>query len=168
MVAGNRASTFAFQFNIMTKSIRTEIIINSNRETVWNILTDLSAFPLWNPFIVSSKGVLNPGKRLINTLSNNGKTIVFKPVVGKVIENQYYDWTGHLFFKGLFDGHHYFQLEDIGNGQVKLIHGENFSGILSSYILNKIGGDTRNNFIRMNGAVKKRAESITKNIATPV
>ena len=157
-----------YQINIMTKSIRTEIIINASKETVWSILTDLSSYSTWNPFIVSSKGELRPGKRLINTLNNNGKTIVFKPIVGKVIENQYYDWTGHLLFKGLFDGHHYFELEDAGNGQVKLVHGENFSGILSNYILNKIGEDTCNNFIRMNGAIKKRAESVIQETAIPL
>jgi hypothetical protein len=153
-----------YQFNIMTNSIRTEIIITATKETVWNILTDFPAFPSWNTFIVSIKGELSTGKRLTNTLSNNGKTMVFKPVVGKVIENKYFDWVGNLYIKGLFDGHHYFEIEELANGQVKLIHGEEFSGLLSSYILKKIGQDTRNNFISMNGALKKRAESITHDI----
>jgi hypothetical protein len=153
-----------YQFNSMNKSIQTEIVINATKENVWNILTDFPSFPSWNPFIVSIKGEVKPGTKLINTLKNNGRTIVFKPMVGKVINNRYFDWVGHLFFKGLFDGHHYFEIEELANGQVKLIQGEQFSGLLSSYLLKKIGSDTRNNFISMNGAIKTRAEAVIKNI----
>lgn len=39
--------------------------------------------------------------------------------------------------KGLFDGHHFFQIEEINHIQVKQIHGENFSGLLSKIILKK-------------------------------
>jgi hypothetical protein len=61
--------------------------------------------------------------------------------------------------KGIFDGHHSFELEEVGNGQVKLIHSEKFSGILSGFLLKKIGADTRNNFVKFNEALKNRVES---------
>jgi hypothetical protein len=84
--------------------------------------------------------------------------MVFSPTVLSVVPYQYFDWLGSLFVKGLFDGHHYFEIDELAPNQVKLIHGEHFSGLLSGYILKKIGEDTRTNFIRMNTALKSRAE----------
>lgn len=144
----------------MNKSIQTEIIINASKEKVWNILTDLDQYTEWNPFIICSKGRLAKGERLTNTLLNGSKRIVFKPKVVSVVPHQYFDWLGSLFIKGLFDGHHYFEIDELAPDQVKLTQGEHFSGVLSSYILKKIGEDTRSNFIKMNAAVKQRAEAV--------
>ncbi|HEV7333275.1 MAG TPA: SRPBCC domain-containing protein [Flavisolibacter sp.] len=142
----------------MNKQIKTEIVINASKEKVWAILTDFSRYPQWNPFIVNVEGELAKAKKLKNTLRNGDKQFVFKPTVLSVVPYRYFDWLGSLVVKGLFDGHHYFEIEELGPRQVKLTHGEQFSGILSSTILKKIGEDTRNNFIRMNGAVKALAE----------
>ena len=60
--------------------------------------------------------------------------------------------------KGIFDGNHYFKIEVLAPGQVKLHHGENFSGLFSELIINKIGESARNNFLSMNEAIKKPAE----------
>jgi hypothetical protein len=142
----------------MNKSIRTEIIINASPEKVWSILTDFGHYPDWNPFIRSISGQLKVGSRLTNAIFNGSKEYVFRPKVLSVLEGKYFDWLGHLGIKGLFDGHHYFEIEELGAGQVKLSHGEDFSGILSGYILKKIANDTRAGFVRMNQAIRDRAE----------
>ena len=143
----------------MNKSIKTEIIINASKERVWQILTHFAEYPIWNPFIISIKGDLNNSKQLVNTLASGSKTYVFKPKILSVVPNQYFDWLGKLFVSGLFDGHHYFEIDELSPHQVKFTQGEHFSGLLSSYLLKKIGDETRNNFIRMNGALKAKAES---------
>ncbi|MBP7555396.1 MAG: SRPBCC domain-containing protein [Chitinophagaceae bacterium] len=142
----------------MKKRINTEIIINASAETVWKILTDLAAYPEWNPFIIKIEGTLQKGNRLRNTLKNGNKTIVFKPIIQDVTPLVSFSWLGSLFVKGLFDGTHFFKIEPVTPNQVKLIHGEEFSGLLSTMILKKIGDDTRENFVRMNQALKERAE----------
>lgn len=147
----------------MKKRINTEIIINASAETVWNILTDLAAYPEWNPFIIKIEGTFQKGNRLRNTLRNGCKTIVFKPIIQELTPLVSFSWLGSLFVKGLFDGKHFFKIEPAGPNQVKLIHGEEFSGLLSAMILKKIGDDTRENFVRMNQALKARAEA--ENIA---
>jgi hypothetical protein len=146
----------------MNKSIRTEIIINASSETLWSILTDFESYKDWNPFIVEISGKLEKGSRLKNTLKNGDKTFVFKPVIVELDSGKSFAWLGSLFFKGLFDGRHYFQIEELAQGQVKLIHGEDFSGIFSSAILKKIAEDTRANFIAMNQALRQKAEEVTK------
>ncbi len=143
----------------MQSTIRTEIIINAPKEKVWSILTNLEAFETWNPFLVKSKGTVAPGDRLENTMKNGDSTMTFRPKVLTVKPNEYFDWLGSLWVRGLFDGNHYFKIEETGPGQVNLIHGENFSGILSGMILKKIGEETRQNFIRMNQALKALAEA---------
>lgn len=45
----------------MSLQIRTEIVIQASKEKVWSILTNLGAYPEWNPFIVSSKGSIEKG-----------------------------------------------------------------------------------------------------------
>jgi len=142
----------------MNKSIKTEIIINSSKERVWNTLTSFKDYPGWNPFIISIEGELQPGRRLKNTLMNGDKKFVFKPVVMSVVPYQYFDWVGSLFVRGIFDGHHYFEIDELNANQVKLIQGEDFSGLFATAILKKIGNSTRNNFIAMNQAIKVIAE----------
>lgn len=142
----------------MSQSIRTEIIINASKEKVWEVLTDFEKYPQWNPFIIEVQGKAVAGSHLRNTMLNGESKMVFKPKVLKVEKNRYFDWLGSLFVKGLFDGHHQFELEEISSNQVKLKHSENFSGILSGMILKKIGSDTRQNFVRMNQALKQQAE----------
>ncbi|HRF20156.1 MAG TPA: SRPBCC family protein, partial [Chitinophagaceae bacterium] len=59
----------------MNKQIITEIIINSSKEKVWQVLTDFSSYHVWNPFIISIEGELKKGSKLKNTLRNGDKTI---------------------------------------------------------------------------------------------
>lgn len=148
----------------MKHEIRTEIIIGSSNERVYEILTNLSSYASWNPFIVHSEGVVKVGETIKNSMKNGNKTVLFKPKVLKAEKGKAFEWLGSLFIKGLFDGHHYFHIQKINANQVNLIHGEKFSGILSGMIFRKIGDDTRNNFIKMNRALKSLAESNTQAI----
>ncbi len=122
--------------------IRTEITIDASKEKVWNILTDLDNYKNWNPFIIISEGKVREGNQIINTMKNGRDIMKFKPIILKVEENNYFEWLGSLWFKGLFDGRHYFKIESADENQIKLIHGEHFSGILSNMILKKIGKQT--------------------------
>jgi len=140
--------------------IKTEIIINASQEKVWQVLTNLEEYSRWNPFIVRSIGSIAEGNTLTNTLKSGTGNMTFRPRVLKVEATTYFDWLGRLWVKGLFDGHHYFELKALGPDQVKLIHGEKFSGIFSGVIFRKIGEETRQNFEKMNAALKKEAEKI--------
>ena len=142
----------------MKRNIQTEIIIRSTPEKVYDILTDLEGFAEWNPFIIHSEGTVREGARIFNTLLNGNKPIKFKPRVLKAERGVAFEWLGHLRFKGIFDGHHYFHIENLGDGTVKLTHGENFSGLFSALILRQIGKGTMENFIAMNRALKQKCE----------
>ena len=51
-------------------------------------------------------------------------------MISKFEKNKEFRWKGKLFFKGLFDGEHYFILSDNKNGTTTITHGEYFSGVL--------------------------------------
>ncbi len=137
----------------MQKQITTEIELSFSPEQVWQVLVKLEEYHNWNPFIIRSKGKVIAGQQVENTMLNGPQEISFKPQILNVEVNRYFDWIGHLWIKGIFDGHHYFKLEPMAKG-TRLIHGENFKGILSGLILKKIGVQTRQNFIRMNEALE--------------
>jgi hypothetical protein len=75
-----------------------------------------------------------------------------------VKQYKYFDWLGSLFFEGLFDGNHFFKIDDLGNGQIKLTQAESFSGILIPTIFKSIGEETKSNFVKMNNSLKQLAE----------
>lgn len=142
----------------MNHGIRTEIVINAPAERVYKILTDLENYENWNPFIVKSEGTAEKGRKVKNTLKSGEKLITFRPRVLVAEKDLAFEWLGSLIIPGLFDGHHYFKIEEITKNRINLIHGEKFSGFLSGFLLRKIGEQTRENFIKMNRALKSEAE----------
>lgn len=142
----------------MAHSIRTEIIIRASATKVWNILCDFSAYPDWNPFLKSIEGSMETGSRLRCHIQNGRNTFVFRPRVTDCRSERRFEWLGHLWFQGLFDGRHYFEIEVLNEQQIRFIQGESFSGVLAGALLRKMGTDTRNGFIAMNQALKQRAE----------
>ncbi|MBZ0181591.1 MAG: SRPBCC domain-containing protein [Melioribacteraceae bacterium] len=142
----------------MHNEIKTEILINSSSQRVYEILTNLFDYEKWNPFIIKSEGIVGVGNRIKNTMKNGNKSIVFKPKIVKADKEKEFAWLGSFGVKGIFDGYHYFQIKTIEEGKVLLVHGEIFSGILARLILNKIGNQTYHNFLMVNKALKEFAE----------
>lgn len=143
------------------RNIETSIIIKSSAEKIWKVLTDFEKYQDWNPFIKNIEGQALEGSRIANTMQLEGqKSQTFKPTILVLKDQKEFRWIGHLFVKGIFDGEHYFLLEQLENQTVKLIQGENFSGILSGPILKMIEKSTLDGFHAMNEALKKRAEQL--------
>lgn len=134
--------------------LQTEINIEASPEKVWTVLTDFKNYPSWNPFIKSLEGNVAVG----NQIQAQIQDMKFKPVVLQFVQNKEFRWKGKLFFQGLFDGEHYFQLNANEDGTTTLIHGELFSGILIPLFKKKLNTETRAGFETMNKALKKRCE----------
>ena len=141
------------------KNIRTEITIKTSIERAWQVLTVFDAYEDWNPF-VHIKGKPGLGEKIENTMfmDEQGKPQVFRPTITRWEINKGFTWLGHLFIPGIFDGEHFFELEQIEGQHIKLIHGENFSGLLSGILMRLIGTKTKLGFERMNSALKNRLE----------
>ena len=141
------------------KELYTEIEIDASLEQVWNILTDFSRLPEWNPFMQRASGVVKPGEKIEVLLQPpDGMGMTIKPTLLKVEPQRELRWLGHLLIPGLFDGEHIFSLEPVGDNQVKLVHREKFRGVLVGVILRMVGNNTRRGFEAMNEALKAEAE----------
>lgn len=141
------------------KKIETSVLINASAERVWNLLMDAPAYPEWNPFIQQLEGTLAKGETIKAKIQPPGKqAMIFKPIVLVCDTNKEFRWIGKLMIKGLFDGEHFFKLEAINAKQTKLIHGEQFSGLLTGILLAMIAKATKEGFHQMNEALKARAE----------
>lgn len=139
----------------MATTLQTSIRINAPVSKVWDILTDTESYPSWNPFIKEIKGTLRKGERL-NVMITDMK---FTPTVTEWKENQIFEWLGHLWIpRVFFDGRHRFELVEEADGTTTFLHGEQFSGILVPFLQKMINVQTKENFEKMNVALKERVE----------
>lgn len=138
--------------------IETELIINAPIQRVWEILTDFDKHQRWNPFIKSISGQKEVGKKIKVTLHPPGsKIMTFSPRILVLKKEKELRWKGQLFIPGLFDGEHYFLLEELDESTTLFIHGEKFSGILLG-IIKKTLSKTHIGFEMMNKSLKLLCE----------
>jgi hypothetical protein len=141
------------------KHIETMIRIYAPYEKVWQILTDFESYHTWNPFIKSISGELCEGKKLqVKITPPNDKEMAFSPTVVKNLPGRELRWLGHFLFKGLFDGEHYFGLEEIDENTTLFVHGEYFSGLLVG-LMPAMLDRTKVGFDLMNRSLKKVCEN---------
>ncbi len=141
-------------------SVYTEIEVSAPTSAVWAVLSDTDGHADWNPLLISMSGDLEVGAQLRNVLQLvGGSPMEFTPRVLVATENVELRWLGDAGVPGIFDGEHYFLLEETGRGTTLFRHGENFSGFLSYPIFAFIGEDTKAGFDAMNAALKERVES---------
>lgn len=143
-----------------SKSILTEVEIAAPASAVWAELADSDAYADWNPFVKHLSGDLKVGNHLNVTIQSEGNSPMdFTPEVLVANADKELRWVGRLGVKGIFDGEHYFIMEETDRGTTIFRHGENFSGMLVYILLPLIGEDTENGFKAMNQALKSRVEA---------
>lgn len=141
------------------KQVYTEIIINATAQKVWSVLTDFAAYPLWNPFIKSFKGVpVVNGNIEVQLQLPSAKAMAFKPRVLQYTQYKELRWIGRLFLPRIFDGEHTFALHDNGDGTTTFMQYEHFRGILIPFMAKMLDVDTASGFTLMNEALKARVE----------
>jgi hypothetical protein len=142
------------------KTLATAIEIDAPAERVWGVLTDLAAYPVWNPFIRRIAGELTPGARLeVRLEPPGGMGITLRPTVLAADPARELRWLGHLLVRGLFDGAHRLALEPLGPGGSRFVQEERFTGLLVPFLARSLDRHTRPGFEAMNRALKARAEA---------
>ena len=142
------------------KVLETTIDIEAPAARVWQLLTDVAAYPEWNPFIRRISGELAPGARpTVRLQPLGGRGISLRPTVLAVAPNGELRWRGRLGLPGLFDGEHSFTIEPLGAGRVRFTQREVFTGLLVPLVARALDRGTRYGFEAMNAALKARAEA---------
>lgn len=143
----------------MKFEIKTEALISAPVEVVWETLVNFENYKNWNPFIYDVVGTVNIRDKVKITLQDESKNkMSFKARILENEKNREFRWIGKLWVAGLFDGEHSFVLEKISANQTKLIHSEEFNGILVKPFLKTLQTKTKYNFERMNNALKLKLE----------
>lgn len=142
----------------MMKKIETNITIQATVEQVWQVLTSFNAYPLWSPTIKSFEREPVQGKRCVVLLEQpNGFKIKMNPRFLRIDPNRELRWKGELFIPGIFDGEHYFILDQVEPNLVRFTQGELFSGLMIPFC-GKLLSTTRQGFDLFNVALKQRVE----------
>jgi len=151
---------FETKIKHMAKFIETEILIQASTKVVWDILMDFASYPSWNPFVREIEGNPEPGKKIKVRITPPGKKgMVFRPIVLEHQTQKKFRWKGSLLVKGMFDGEHYFELEQVDDSTTRFIHGECFSGMLVKLLWKSLESPTKEGFRAFNEALKKKAEN---------
>ena len=141
------------------KELIDEIDIEAPASRVWQVLTDFSSYPEWNPFIRRISGQPKEGRRLkvyIELPRSRGR--LFRPKVLKATPPRELRWLGRLLIPGLFDGDHLFTIERLGSSRVRFVQREIFSGLFVSFLIRDLEAKIRSGFEQMNQALKIRTE----------
>ncbi len=147
----------------MEKEIKTEIEIRANAASIWKVLSDFKNYEKWNPFIVSIQGEQKNGSRIrVKIKQPGGNTMKMKPEILAFNPPSEFRWKGQLFFAGLFDGEHIFEIFENPDGSCRFVQREKFSGILIPLFRKMLDTRTIEGFKLMNKALKTQAEQLWK------
>lgn len=139
--------------------------IDASSDDVWQVLTDLSAYPQWNPFMTSSEvtskgGRLEEGATLRNVMHDRTGDTVFTPEVLTAEPGRELRWIGKMGPGWIADGEHRFVIEEIGDHRVRLTQSESFTGVAVPFVEGQLRADTLPQFRAMNEALARRVEAV--------
>lgn len=137
------------------RTVSSTIDIDAPPSQVWAVLTDLAAYPEWNPLFPKASGQIAVGERL--TLASRptvGRSMTIRPKLLAVQPGTELRWVASV--PGIIGGEHSYILTAVGGG-TRLVQSETFRGLLvplSGKAITAIEGD----FAALNRALKQRVE----------
>jgi hypothetical protein len=144
-------------------TVRTEIVLPASPEQSWEVLTDFSRYPQWNPYLQRVEGTLAPGELISFTLVDGNFSAPFDGTaqMAWVSEPEQFFWIGKAFIQGIYDTRHVFTLQPQEDGSTVLLHFEEFRGLLPALLPGREQRNThtRRAFESMNRALQQRLAS---------
>lgn len=131
------------------------IDIQASPQAVWHVLTDLSAYPSWNPLFVEAIGEIAVGQQVTLRGAQQGRrTMVVRVTILAAEPGVELRWIAGL--KGIIGGEHAFRLTAQGD-RTRLVQSETFRGLLVP-ISGRALRRAEDSFRELNAAIKKRSE----------
>jgi hypothetical protein len=147
------------------REIRTTADIHATPQQVWAVLSDLSGYKHWNPYITRAEGGLEVGGTLTLRLElPGGEAFTVQPVVLEAEAPRELRWLWTKGFSGIYDTEECFILVPKGENRTHVIHRMTCTGLALS--LPGVGAATaarletnfRQGLEAMNRALKSRAQ----------
>jgi hypothetical protein len=152
---------YATWTNTQPYTLQASIQIDAAPQQVWAVLTDLAAYPRWNPFIISARGQLKVGAMLTNRLHDATGTTTFTPTVQIVEPGRELRWLGRVGPGFIFDGQHTFTITRLGPHQVLSTQREDFTGVGVPFYEGHLHADTLPQFRAMNAALARQVTRVS-------
>ncbi len=138
--------------------LRTEIEIRAPATRVYAALTDFGSYSEWNPYLKSVEGELLVGSKLrLVITAGDGSERVQKAALSQLEPDRLLAWESTLWWRGWFDGRHFFELFPLDRERTRLVHGEDLSGRLVQHMGRRLTSMARG-FVGMNEALRRRVE----------
>ncbi len=139
--------------------IRKEIEIEGSVEQVWEVLTNFSRFPEWNPVIRQVTGSLAVGQTVVIFVTGPAGERPWSVEVAKVHAERELAWKFYERTPLLYRGEHIFRMEPIDQHRTRYIDRETFQGLLVPLRRRDLGTKTKAGMVAMGAALKHRVES---------
>jgi hypothetical protein len=136
------------------QTIHTEVSIKASPDAVWKALVVSPAIPVEIRNAIRDR---KTGQNLSVPMRSGGRSVTLTVKVLAADPPRQIRWKGYLWIPGLFDGEHSFEIQADTGGIIKLAQRETFTGLLLPF-LGKTLRDTKQEFERMNAAVRDAAE----------
>jgi hypothetical protein len=148
----------------MTAELRSFVDIDATPERVWEVLTDVHAWPQWNRFITRAEGTFAVGERVSLTVPplNAFLRVSLRLTVLEVTPCRRLRFglaMARLGIPGLFSTEHTLTLSDEGGG-VRLWEDAQFRGLLVPLVSRSLNRVHSSAFDATNAALKDRIEGV--------
>ena len=149
----------------MTAEMRWFVDIDATPERVWQVLTDVPAYPQWNPFITRTARTSAVAGRVSVSLPPLNALVrpTFRPKVLEVTPCRRLRFRlrlARLGLPGLLDTEHMLTIAPNDDGGVRLWHQVRFRGILVPLMTRSLNRQNGPSFEAMNAALKARIEGM--------
>lgn len=113
------------------KSVKVEILIPASQEVIWQVLTELEHYPLWNPAFEYQEGDLHEGSKITYLVSEiEGKATTISATVNEIQPNFILNQSGGVWGVITFD--HTYSLTPHGN-ETKVTIYEEYRGFYVNF-----------------------------------
>ena len=134
----------------LTRTIHTEMDLDTQGDHVWRVWTDLEQFSSWNPVMTRVRGRAELGAE-VRVGFRMGVFMEVPCVVDDMEPGRRLSWRGGT--RGLLRARHYFECHPLPDGSTHIVHGETFSGLLVPPLWPALAPQLRKNYQRINDAL---------------
>jgi len=139
------------------KSVHHEIIIQANPDEIWNVLTNMEAYPEWNPTMELLEGSIDEGTKVRYKFTQDENTSSeIDATVYKALTNELLNQKGGIPLVLTFN--HKYLLKQTENNTTKVIIHEDYRGIGVNFWDPQ---PVEEAYKRLNLALKERVEKTT-------